>query len=156
MRSTPTSSASALKSSSQYGVTQTCLRSVSSGSTTSSVQARPSRAGSAADRAAATLRRVMRRVEEAPNLFVAMTRAYVSGTPEVAHARTSMELTMRSWIDSALAGAEIAEREAVVSVLEAVLFAGMVGLVTGSHTPADIASELERAARLLLKETPGA
>src|SRR5262249_11093618 len=54
-------------------------------------QPRPSRRGTPADRAAATLRRVVRRVEEQPNLFVAITRAYISGSAEVAHARGAME-----------------------------------------------------------------
>jgi AcrR family transcriptional regulator len=119
--------------------------------TTDAVRARPSRARSPLDRTVATLRRVMKRVGEEPNLYVAMTRAYISGVPEVAHARSAMESTMREWIDVALGPAELADRGAVVAILEAVLFAGMVGLVTGSKAPSDIADDLERAARTLLK-----
>jgi AcrR family transcriptional regulator len=117
--------------------------------TTSAVSARPSRAGSALERTVATLRRVMRRVEKEPNLYVAMMRAYISGTPEVTHARAAMETSMRSWIAAALGSSEIEDREAVISILESVLFAGMVGLVTGSRAPTDIANQLERAVRLL-------
>jgi AcrR family transcriptional regulator len=117
--------------------------------TTSAVSARPSRAGSALERTVATLRRVMRRVENEPNLYVAMMRAYISGTPEVAHARAAMETSMRSWIAAALGSSEIEDREAVISILESVLFAGMVGLVTGSRAPTDIANQLERAVRML-------
>jgi AcrR family transcriptional regulator len=117
--------------------------------TTSAVSARPSRAGSALERTVATLRRVMRRVEKEPNLYVAMIRAYISGTPEVAHARAAMETSMRSWIAAALGTSEIDDREAVISILESVLFAGMVGLVTGSRAPTDIANQLERAVRML-------
>lgn len=117
--------------------------------TTSAVQARPARGGSALERTVATLRRVMRRVEKEPNLYIAMMRAYISGSPAVAHARAAMETSMRSWIDAALGSAEMGDREDVVSILESVLFAGMVGLVTGSRAPADIADQLERAVRVL-------
>jgi AcrR family transcriptional regulator len=119
--------------------------------TTSAVQARPSRGGSALERTVATLRRVMRRVEKEPNLYIAMIRAYISGSPAVAHARAAMESSMRSWIDAALGSTGIGDREAVVSILESVLFANMVGMVTGSRAPADVANELERAVRVLWK-----
>jgi AcrR family transcriptional regulator len=119
--------------------------------TTSAVQARPTRGGSAIDRTVATLRRVMRRVEKEPNLYIAMIRAYISGSPAVSHARAAMESSMRSWIDAALGSTEIGDREAVVSILESVLFANMVGLVTGSRRPADVANQLERAVRVLWK-----
>ena len=103
------------------------------------------------DRTVATLRRVMRRVEKEPNLYIAMIRAYISGSPAVAHGRASMETSMRSWIDAALGTTDVGDREAVVSILESVLFAGMVGLVTGSRAPAEIANQLERAVRVLWK-----
>jgi hypothetical protein len=94
----------------------------------------------------------MRRVEEEPNLYIAMTRAYISGVPEVRHARQAMETTMHEWIDTALGPTEFEDRAAVIAILEAVLFAGMVGMVTGAKTPADVTEDLERAARTLLKE----
>jgi len=121
------------------------------GDTTSAVEARPSRAGSVLERTVSTLRRVMRRVEKEPNLYIAMMRAYISGTPEVAHASAAMAASMRSWIAAALGSAEIEDREDVIAILESVLFAGMVGLVTGGHEPADIANQLERAVRVLWK-----
>ena len=40
----------------------------------------------------------------------------------------------------------------IVRILEAVLFANMVGLVTGGRAPGDIADELELAARTLLEQ----
>jgi AcrR family transcriptional regulator len=124
------------------------------GTTTEAVRSRPSRARSPLERTVATLRRVMKRVEEEPNLYIAMTRAYISGVPEVAHARSAMESTMREWIDVALGPAELDDRAAVVAILEAVLFAGMVGMVIGGNEPSDIADDLERAARTLLR-SPG-
>lgn len=122
------------------------------GQTTESLSSRPRRGRSAVDRAVATLRRAVQNVEQAPNLYVATTRAYISGSPEVAHARVAMETSTRSWIDLALGESEIGDRDAIVRILEAVLFANMVGLVTGGRAPADIADELELAARTLLEK----
>jgi AcrR family transcriptional regulator len=122
------------------------------GNTTEAVRARPSRDQDPIGRALSTFRRVMRRVEQEPNLYIAMTRAYISGAPEVRHARESMEATMRQWIDAALGPTQVRDRESVISILEAVLFAGMVGMVTGGKQPADVTRDLESAARVLLKD----
>jgi AcrR family transcriptional regulator len=119
--------------------------------TTVALHARPSRARAPVDRAVASLRRVVRGVEQDPNLFVAVTRAYISGAPEVAHARAALESSMHAWIGAALDAAQLDDRQAVASILEAVLFANMVGLVTGGRTPTAIGDELERAARTLLR-----
>ena len=62
----------------------------------------------------------------------------------------AMQSSMREWVDSALGQTEVPDREAVVSVLEAVLLAGLVSLVMGANSPADIGDDLERATRLLL------
>lgn len=121
-------------------------------STTAAVTTRPSRRRDPVERTAATLRRVVALVDEEPNLFVAMTRAYISGTPEVRHARGAMQSSMRTWIDSALGDAEVDDRDGVVAILEAVMFSGMVSLVMGSQSPSDVGDDLARAARILLKE----
>ena len=121
------------------------------GETTAAVQTRPSRGRAALDRTVATLRRAVQRLEKEPNLYIALTRAYISGAPEVAHARAAMETTMRAWVESALGAADVDDRESVVAILEAVIFASMVGLVTGSRAPADVGVALERAARTLLR-----
>jgi len=122
--------------------------------TTAAVAAKPARGTTPIDRTVATLRRAMRRVEDEPNLYIAMMRAYISGVPEVAHVRTGMETSMQTWVDTALGATEVEDRAAVVAILEAVLFAGMVGLVTGGKQPADVADDLERAARRLLTLAP--
>lgn len=120
------------------------------GHTTETLSTRPRRGRAPVDRAVATLRRAVQNVERAPNLYVAMTRAYISGSPEVAHARVALESSTRSWADLALGDSDVGDRDSIVRILEAVLFANMVGLVTGGRAPDEIADELERAARTLM------
>jgi AcrR family transcriptional regulator len=122
------------------------------GQTTATLSARPRRGRSPVERAVATLRRAVQNVEKQPNLYVAMTRAYIAGSPEVAHARVALESSTRSWIDLALGDNELGDRDAIVRILEDVLFANMVGLVTGGRTPGEIADELELAARTVLRK----
>ncbi len=122
------------------------------GRTSETMSARPRRGRSPVERAVATLRRAVQHVEDAPNLYIAMTRAYISGSPEVAHARVAMESSTRGWIDLALGDTDVGDRHAIVRILEDVLFANMVGLVTGGRAPGEIADELERAARTLLRD----
>jgi AcrR family transcriptional regulator len=120
--------------------------------TTDAVRARPARRHrSVADRAAATMRRAVQRLEHEPELYVALTRAYISGSPEVGHARPALERAMRAWVTAALEGSDIDDQEGVVEVLEAVLFANMVGLVTGGRSPTDVGPALERAVRTVLR-----
>lgn len=121
------------------------------GHTTETLSTRPRPGRSAVERAVATLRRAVQNVERAPNLYIAMTRAYISGSPEVAHARAALESSTRSWVDLALGDGDIGDRDSIVRILEAVLFANMVGLVTGGRAPDEIADELERATRTLVR-----
>jgi hypothetical protein len=69
----------------------------------------------------------------------------------VAHARGALEASTTRWIEVALAGSDVADRDGVVAVLEAVLFATMVSLVTGGIAPGDVGSALDRAVRTVLR-----
>lgn len=120
------------------------------GHTTDTLAARPRRGRSPVDRAVATLRRAVQNVEKEPALYIALTRAYIAGSPEVAHARGVLEASTRQWIDLALGDNDVGDRVVIVRILEDVLFANMVGLVTGGRAPADIADELELATRTIL------
>jgi AcrR family transcriptional regulator len=122
------------------------------GETTTTLSARPRPGMSPVERAVATLRRAVQNAEQAPNLYVAMTRAFISGSFDVAHARAAMESSTRRWIELAVGDSAIGDRDAIVRILEDVLFANMVGLVTGGRTPAEIGDHLELAARTLLRE----
>jgi len=120
--------------------------------TTSTLLARPRAGLSPVERAVATLRRAVQKTEQAPNLYVAMTRAFISGSFDVAHARTAMESSTRQWIELAVGESAVGDRESIVRILEDVLFANMVGLVTGGRTPAEIGDHLELAVRTILRE----
>ena len=119
------------------------------GGTTGSLTQRPVAGDTAADRAAATLRRAVERVADAPDLYVALTRAYLTGGTDVAHARDAMEASTRRWVDLALDGTG-ADPD-LHEVLEALLFAHMVGLVTGRRDAATLADDLERTVRKVLR-----
>ena len=120
--------------------------------TTATLSDRPLPGRSAVERTVATLRRAVQNVEKEPILYVALTRAYIAGSPEVAHARGALESSTRRWIELALGDGELGSRDAIVRILEAVLFANMVGLVTGGRAPGEIAAELELAARTVLEK----
>jgi AcrR family transcriptional regulator len=118
------------------------------GDTTGSLAQRRVEGDSPADRAAATLRRAVDRVADAPELYVALTRAYLTGGTDVAHARDTMTGSTRRWVELALGDDGDPDLHAV---LEALLFAHMVGLVTGHRDPDDLADDLERAVRRVLR-----
>ena len=118
------------------------------GDTTGSLAQRRVTGATAADRAAATLRRAVARVAAAPDLYVALTRAYLTGGADVAHARDAMTGSTRRWVELALGDDEDPDLHAV---LESLLFAHMVGLVTGHRDPDDLADDLERAVRRVLR-----
>jgi TetR/AcrR family transcriptional regulator, cholesterol catabolism regulator len=122
------------------------------GQTTATLSARPRGGLSPVERAVATLRRAVRNLEQAPNLYIAMTRAFISGSFDVAHARRAMESSTRNWIELAVGEDAIGDRDAIVQILEDVMFANMVGLVTGGRAPGEIGDHLEVAARTVLGE----
>jgi AcrR family transcriptional regulator len=118
--------------------------------TTAELAAHPSRARSPIERTVATLRRAVENVERTPNLYIAATRAFISGSPEVAHASAAMESSTRSWIDLAVGDHAVGDRNAIVRILDDVLFANMVGLITGVRSPGEISDDLALAVRTLM------
>lgn len=122
--------------------------------TTTALASRPSRARSPVDRTVAMLRRAVGNVEQTPNLYIAATRAFISGSPEVSHASAAMESSTRRWIDLAVGDDAVGNRDAIVRILDDVLFANMVGLVTGARTPSEIGDELALAVRTVMPRQP--
>jgi hypothetical protein len=58
---------------------------------------------------------------------------------------------MTSWIDAALGDDDVAERDAVTSVLEHVCFSTIIAFATGRQDAAYAKDQLASAARLLLR-----
>jgi AcrR family transcriptional regulator len=124
--------------------------------TTEAITTRPSRRSDPVERTVATLRRAVQHIDSERVLFVALMRAYISGSPGVRRASGGMEDSMRLWIDSALGDCTLDARDDVVAILEAVMFSGMVSLVISPQSASDIGDTLERATRTLLRGSPRA
>lgn len=114
------------------------------------LRARPPRGETAADRVTDVLARAVRAVEAEPAFARAVTAALLSPDPAVAESQAGYATMMHKWLDLALGDSDVADRDGVVDVLQHVFFSGMVGLVNGRRTPAQIRVQVERAARLLL------
>lgn len=114
------------------------------------LHARPPRGATPADRVLDVLGRALRAVEVEPEFARAVTAALLSPDPAVADSQAGYNAMMRRWIDLALADASVPDRDRIAEVLEHVFFSGMVGLVNGRRSPAQLRAQLERATRLLL------
>ncbi len=110
----------------------------------------PRKKGSPAQRAAATLRQIVGRVEEVPALNIALTRAFISGSPAVRHTRHALEGFTHRWIAVALEGVDVADEEILTDLFQSVLLANMVELVIGTKEPHEIGPAVERAVRRIL------
>ena len=102
------------------------------------------------DRVVNVLRRAARAVELQPGMAEATTAALLSRDPGVVESRAGFTAMMRTWLDRALAGTDVDDRDAVVEVLEHVFFSTMVSVVTRRRDPREVGDQLERATRLLL------
>jgi AcrR family transcriptional regulator len=110
----------------------------------------PRRHKSPADRAAVTLGHIVRRVAETPQLSIAVTRAFISGSPAVRHTRHALEGFTHRWIAVALAGIDVEDEEGLVDLFQSILLANMVELVIGTKQPEEIGPAVERAVRRVL------
>ena len=116
-----------------------------------SLAADPPREGDAADRVAAALGRVIDVAGSRIRLAAAVVEAVLSVERGPLDAQGDFHQLMTSWIDSALAEDEVAEREAVTEVLEHVCFSTIIGFATGRQDATYAKDQLASAARLLLR-----
>lgn len=107
-----------------------------------------------ADRILEFIRRLSAVVSTYPRLVSAVTSALLSLDPNVLDHQDDFHEIMVRWIDTALGDLDVPARDTVTEVLEAVCFAGIVGLISGRHTADDFGARLERAAHLLLVGSP--
>jgi AcrR family transcriptional regulator len=108
--------------------------------------------GALRERITAVLERAGRTVQQEPVLAAAVTQALLSRDPAVTDLQASFTTMMRRWLDIAIGGDDLPDRERIVEVLEHVFFSTMIGLVNGRRDPAEVGEQVDRAARLLLDE----
>jgi AcrR family transcriptional regulator len=111
----------------------------------------PPRGDDPPSRLSDALRRVMDTAASRPRLAEAVVAAVLAVEPAVFEAQADFHALVVTWIDIAIGDDEVADREAVVEVLELVVFAAIIGLVSGSDTAESAGHKLETAARLLLR-----
>lgn len=104
--------------------------------------------GSTADRVVAVLRSVALLLAGEPELSSAVTAALLGDDPEVSHLRTRVGADLRRRLVAALGEDVDAD---VVGALELVYAGALVRAGMGYSTYADIADEIESAARLILR-----
>jgi AcrR family transcriptional regulator len=120
---------------------------------TDNLRERPPEGSSASDRTAEVFRRMASGFESEPQLGVAVTSAMTSGEPSANQSREQLARVMREWFEVAIGSARIEQREETERVLELVCFGAMLGLVNGSRTAQQVGNELQRAARLVVRES---
>ena len=111
----------------------------------------PPRTGDAADRVAAALGRVIDVAGSRPRLASAIVEAVLAVARGPLDAQGDFHQLMTSWIDAALGADEVAERDAVIEVLEHVCFSTIIAFATGRQDADDAKAQLATAARLLLR-----
>jgi AcrR family transcriptional regulator len=102
-------------------------------------------------RVAEALRMVMATAASRPKLAEAIVAAVLAVEPAVLDAQADFHEMVVAWIDIALGDDELPDRDEIVKVLELVCFASIIGLVSGSETAGSAGSQLETAARLLIR-----
>ncbi len=103
------------------------------------------------ERVAEALRMVMATAASRPKLAEAIVAAVLAVEPSVLEAQTDFHEMVVAWIDIALGDSELPDRDDIVKVLELVCFACIIGLVSGSETAESAGSQLETAARLMIR-----
>jgi len=121
---------------------------VERGQQTTDALARRRSGGSLQARISDAFAGVVRAYEAAPLLYQAMFRAYVS-RPIGGESPWSG----RSWLDQADDGS-VAERDAVVEVLQAIVLSSMIALITGS-TSADVLRRFRRSVAVVSRSVGG-
>jgi AcrR family transcriptional regulator len=114
------------------------------------LEQRPPRGATPADRVADGLRRACRALEREPRVTSAMVTAMSSTDGDVAPVKQSVQESLRGMIAGAIGDGTVADLDAIVNVLGQVWFAALAFWVGGMTESGAMASDLERAAHLLL------
>jgi TetR/AcrR family transcriptional regulator, cholesterol catabolism regulator len=106
----------------------------------------------AADRVVHVLHKVTKNMQREPLLTEAMTRAFMFADPAVASEVNAVATLMEQLLTDAMhAGEPSADERAIARVIGDVWLSNLVAWVTRRASAADVANQLELAARLLLR-----
>lgn len=111
---------------------------------------KPPKGDRPADRVVDVLRRASRAMERNPTLTAALVTAIASPDPAVRQFQYDVDKIMVTLVAGALEG--VPDEEGIRRVLSWVWFAALIGWVNGWSNAGTVGDELERAARLLLRE----
>ncbi len=114
------------------------------------LQQRPARGETPAERVADGLRRACRALEREPAVTAAMVTAMSSPDGDAAPVKQSVQESFRRIISESIGDTPVDDFDAVVKVLGYVWFAALAFWVGGVTETGTMATDLERAARLLL------
>ena len=117
---------------------------------TESVRARPPAGTTPADRISKLLRRAVRGAAATGDVVQAAAIALASSDPAVASLRPAVDEAFDEWIDLAVAGDAIADRDDVVKLLQLTMFAAFVAVAHGRLTLVESSRLLELAVRRLV------
>lgn len=111
---------------------------------------KPPKGGTVADRVVDVLRRASRAMERNPTLTSALVTAVASPDPAVRQFQHDVDKIMETLVSAVLES--VPDAESIRRVLSWVWFAALIGWVNGWTNAGTVGDELERAARLLVKE----
>jgi AcrR family transcriptional regulator len=115
----------------------------------------PPRGATPADRVADVLRRAVRGIDRKPRMMAAMVSALSSLDPGAVACQHELDATMERIIRRAIGEPEPADVTDIIRIIEHVWFSSLLSWMNGRSDVQTMGSELEVAARLLLRDSDG-
>jgi AcrR family transcriptional regulator len=116
----------------------------------------PPRGATAADRVVDVLRRAVRGIDRQPRMMTAMVSAVSSLDPGAVASQHELDATMARIIRRAIGEPEPPDVADIIRIVEHVWFSSLLTWMNGRSDVQSMGSQLEIAARLLLRDTDGA
>jgi AcrR family transcriptional regulator len=105
----------------------------------------------AADRVSAVMQLIADTVASRPRLAAAVAQALLSFDDGVWDSEHDFHSAMAGWIDVAIGAEAVANRDAIIEVLEHVCFSSLISIARGRDTPSAMGERLALTAQLLLR-----
>jgi TetR/AcrR family transcriptional regulator, cholesterol catabolism regulator len=115
----------------------------------------PPRGATPADRVADVLRRAVRGIDRKPRMMAAMVSALSSLDQGAVACQHELDATMERIIRRAIGEPEPADVTDIIRIIEHVWFSSLLSWMNGRSDVQTMGSELEVAARLLLRDSDG-